>query len=207
MAKRKNQKSKSEGDKKVRVADEEEAARPPIPVSILSGFLGSGKTTLLRYILTSKEHGLKIAVIVNDMAELNVDGQTIARVTKTKREVVTLENGCICCTLRGDLIREINQIQKLQKFDYILIESTGIAEPQQVAESFCVDPETQALAPNPEQMLWNVARLDTCVTGKKERRNLIPVSIALFDLLYSTFSKLLFCTCVLTLDCLFICQY
>ena len=124
------------------------------------------------------------------MAELNIDGQTIdrlsndttntttsrsqknnkkntgeeARIVKTKKEVVKLENGCICCTLRGDLIREIHRIQTEALFDYVLIESTGIAEPQQVAESFCVDPTTQELAGNDDSMLWNSARLDTCVT-------------------------------------------
>ena len=149
--------------KKDAVEQRKKSKKSRIPVTILSGFLGSGKTTLLQYILKSKDHGLKIAVIVNDMAELNIDGQTISR---TKKEVITLENGCICCTLRGDLIQEIQRIQQdtTNNFDYVLIESTGIAEPQQVAESFCVDPETMQLAGNDETMLWNAARLDTCVT-------------------------------------------
>ena len=180
MAKRKNKQLKLKAEKKAKGEattekqqkkeehEEEEDAEQPIPVTILSGFLGSGKTSVLKHILTSKDHKLKVAVIVNDMAELNIDGQTILRtnhvVKSTKKEVVTLQNGCICCTLRGDLIREINRIQQLKEFDYVLIESTGIAEPQQVAESFCVDPDTQELAGIDDQMLLKSARLDTCVT-------------------------------------------
>jgi G3E family GTPase len=142
-----------------------------IPVTILSGFLGSGKTSTLQYILKSHKHKKRVAVIVNDMAELNIDaaivvsgGQHESGGGNKKKDVIALSNGCICCSLRGDLVREIARIQKLGTFDYILIESTGIAEPQQVAESFCADPETQHLAKDPSKMLWNIARLDTCVT-------------------------------------------
>lgn len=137
-----------------------------LPVTLLSGFLGTGKTTLLKHILQSNDHKLKIAIIVNDMASLNIDSSLIQKsgLIQTQQEIVSLQNGCICCTLRGDLIREIDRLQQLGGFDYLLIESTGISEPMQVAESFCADPATKELAKNEKNMLWHTARLDTCVT-------------------------------------------
>lgn len=131
----------------------------PLPVTLLSGFLGAGKTTLLQHVLQA-QHGLKIAVIVNDMSELNIDGATIARdiqLSRTEARLVEMSNGCICCTLREDLLLEIRQLAMQQQFDYLLIESSGISEPLPVAETFTFTDDNG-------QSLSDVARLDTLVT-------------------------------------------
>ncbi|CAM9023411.1 hypothetical protein WICANDRAFT_35981 [Wickerhamomyces anomalus NRRL Y-366-8] len=158
----------------------------PIPVTLLSGFLGAGKTTLLEHILTSS-HGLKIALVINDMSSLNIDAALISnhKVTKKEEKLIQLQNGCICCTLRGDLLEELVSLAKNGEFQYIIIESTGISEPMQVAETFTTeftesllaqDPNDQAAQGiNPEEVealkeiikvggLNKLASLDTCVT-------------------------------------------
>ncbi|MEM7023348.1 MAG: GTP-binding protein, partial [Pseudomonadota bacterium] len=131
--------------------------QPKLPVTVLSGFLGAGKTTLMNHVLNNRE-GKRVAVIVNDMSEVNIDADLIrdggADLSRTEETLVEMTNGCICCTLRDDLLEEVRRLAQAGRFDYLLIESTGISEPLPVAATFSFRTEDG-------ESLEDVSRLDT----------------------------------------------
>ncbi len=124
----------------------------PLPIALITGYLGSGKTTMLNHILENPQ-GHKIAVIVNDIGEINIDASLIEKggnVQQTDNSLVPLQNGCICCTLKNDLIEQIAELASMDQFDYILIEASGVCEPVPIAQSIAMAQETSEMQGAPD---------------------------------------------------------
>lgn len=136
-------KKKDDDDENANMNDANEKKKVKTPVTIITGFLGAGKTTLVNYILKSSQHGLKIAVIENEFGAVSIDESLVAENVKEKEDIISMDNGCVCCTVRGDLVRALMQLKdrKDKTFDAVIIETTGLADPAPVAFTFFLNPE------------------------------------------------------------------